>query len=244
VGHEAAVPAFDAPVAVGTAMLQVGLATMTPAAQSRRDAASMPRTATPPRQEPSVAVELTARPATPESVSPRDAASTAPMRPVPSTPPVVTPVLATPVLATLVPTPSASSPARVEVAAAVATVTLAQVPSPPALPITAELVQPPALPMPQPPRMQVEEERAAPSPSPVLPITVVEPVAAPRMPNAVSAPTDAAPEAAAPAFTIGTVEVVIAQPPRQPAAAPAARPTPDRGFSRYAAMRSGRDRAW
>jgi hypothetical protein len=66
--------------------------------------------------------------------------------------------------------------------------------------------------------------------------------------NVAPAPPEvaAAPQAAAPAITIGTVEVVIAQPPRKPASAPAPVPkvAPDRGFSRYAAIRSGRDRAW
>lgn len=46
--------------------------------------------------------------------------------------------------------------------------------------------------------------------------------------------------AAEPTITIGQIEVVMAPPPR-PAQSPA--PAPDRGFARYAAMRSARDRA-
>jgi hypothetical protein len=47
-----------------------------------------------------------------------------------------------------------------------------------------------------------------------------------------------------PTISIGTVEVVMALPPQRPAPAVPARPAPDRGFSRYAAIRSGRDRVW
>lgn len=78
----------------------------------------------------------------------------------------------------------------------------------------------------------------APAPA-ILPQRVMRDAAAPPS----HMPTPAAPAAPAPPpISIGTVEVVIAAPPQRPAPAP--RPTPDRSFTRYAAMRSGRDRAW
>lgn len=82
-------------------------------------------------------------------------------------------------------------------------------------------------------------------PQPEAPAAGVPGALVPAAP-AVPAPSLAGPAAAeaTPTISIGTVEVVIAQKPARPLPASPARPAPDRGFSRYAAMRSGRDRSW
>ena len=74
------------------------------------------------------------------------------------------------------------------------------------------------------------------------PVAAVPPAPADRPPPALAPvqPPLPHPQAGEPTITIGQIEIVMAPPPR-PAPAPA--PPPDRGFARYAAMRSARDRA-
>jgi hypothetical protein len=56
------------------------------------------------------------------------------------------------------------------------------------------------------------------------------------------APVTIPPEPHEPTITIGRIDVVMAPPPSPPPAPTAPRAS-DRGFARYAAMRSARDRA-
>ncbi|WP_297857708.1 hypothetical protein [Elioraea sp.] len=74
-------------------------------------------------------------------------------------------------------------------------------------------------------------DRPTPALAPVQPPPLPHPhVARPASPQPAGEPT----------LAIGQIEIVMAPPPR-PSPAPA--PPPDRGFARYAAMRSARDRA-
>ena len=77
-----------------------------------------------------------------------------------------------------------------------------------------------------------------PTPHPVQPTLRPAPDAAPPAPALVTP----SPEPHEPTITIGRIDVVMAPPPSPPPAPTAAR-APDRGFTRYAAMRSARDRA-
>lgn len=80
-----------------------------------------------------------------------------------------------------------------------------------------------------------------PAPQPILPAPVAAPPRLASLPHAPAMP-DAVPE-----IQIGRVEVVMAPPPAPPrrdAPRTAPSPAPDRGFSRYAAMRAARDRGW
>jgi hypothetical protein len=238
--HEAAIPAFDAPAAVDSAVLQAGLATMPRAAEARRAAAPAPPAARPPRQADPITVTLTTRRAVPGAVPvpvPRDAAPS-PEPPLPNL--IVTPAFAEPVADQRLPA------SRAEIAPAVPAAMGERVATQPVPAVTVAALPPITRPIVTPAPITAEPAREAAPPAPPVTIdalpTRVHTAGAPPGLAAVSDAAAAAPAPAAPAITIGTVEVVMAPPAR--VAAPAPRPTPDRGFSRYAAMRSGRDRAW
>jgi hypothetical protein len=77
---------------------------------------------------------------------------------------------------------------------------------------------------------------AAPAPDPAPPLVPVFALIA----DAQTPPAPAQEAQTGPPIVIDQIEIVMAPPPRPPPAPP---PAPDRGFARYAAMRSARDRA-
>jgi hypothetical protein len=233
-------PAFDAPAAIGTAMLGAGIAAAPPPPALRRAASAAPAIPSP---QP-VRHRIEARMAEPASraVTQPSAAALEP----PSTGEVPPPPVLAPGRVTVTPAASDGAP---EIAT---------------LPPVRQAAPMPSMPLPIPLPMRAAEAGASMPGSidrPALVVPSQEPAAA-LAPGAVAAPaalpqrvtaeraampaTGPAPAASAapapPPISIGTVEVVIAAPPPRPAPAP--RPAPDRSFTRYAAMRSGRDRAW
>jgi hypothetical protein len=82
--------------------------------------------------------------------------------------------------------------------------------------------------------------RADPEPAAEPAHAVLRPVVVPAAPAV--PPIHPTTDRADTTITIGQIDVVMAPPPRPPPAPPAA-PAPERGFARYAAIRSARDRA-
>lgn len=244
VAHEAAIPVLDAPAAVDAAMLQAGLATMSRAAEVRRAAAPALPAARPVRQADPVTVTLTTRLAAPGAAPvtvPRDATPAPGPGQAPQMPdPIVMPAVTAPGPGLRVSPTGAEIDPAVPIATGEGAVTQpARAVMAAVLPAATRSIAVPA-PVPAEPASDV----APPAPSitndPLLP-GVRTPGAVPGLPVAADAAGVVA-GPAVPAIAIGTVEVVMAPLARAPAPPP--RPAPDRGFSRYAAMRTGRDRAW
>lgn len=232
---ESAQPAFDAPAAVGAAMLRASVAAAPPAPTHRRGRVAPPTAITSPQP-----ILHRIDPRAPEP-APRTTpqASHAPLQSVSGevTPLTIAPAAGhvqsaplAPLLPTLHPPQGASVPSVV--VRHDAATTAADTPE----------------------AIMVDVTATAPLASGPGPSLLPRETAAPReLPQRAAAarrgtvqaapPQQAEPVAPAPPpISIGTVEVVIAAPPQRPVPAP--RPASDRSFARYAAMRSGRDRAW
>ncbi len=252
-------PAFDAPAALGTAMLQAGLAAAAFPRAGRPVAPPMPGLVTqaqaerPPaltvpsmRASVTMQVEQPGGPLRPPRTDGRVAAAPSAAVAQPAVGAAGMPAAALPaaaasataLVAETFPARAAESPqeqplARMPASAPYQAVQATIAPSQPAhgaKPAVLDAVVPAPLPaLPQP---AAQGARVPSGPMPAAP-------AAPA-----SSPTATEAAEATPTISIGTVEVVIAQKPPRPLPATPARPAPDRGFSRYAAMRSGRDRSW
>jgi hypothetical protein len=240
--YDAPAPAFDGPSAIGTAMLQTGLTGAAPPPPLRRRAEAVaaqqpPRaTAAPGLVADPVFLRPPTAPAAPLMVSAARVAEPAaqPVMPLPTVPFPAAPQRApTRTAPTQAPHASPALGPRASMSPTVAApVLVGASASHDAVPAAEETVPvTPLLPQHRPAAMPDRQHVAPPAVSPA-------PVAASPQPVATALPDPL------PAISIGTVEVVMAQPPQRPAPATPARPAPDRGFSRYAAIRSGRDRVW